>query len=159
MEKVILDVDKQSIKAFLENVSNCIIKLNDSEKVKNTHKVQTSEELIAKYQKKSGFTNIEMVIKGYELQNDLDLLRYTEGDLSALLPYIEMSEGVFTMTPSAEAEIKERFTHFMNDEDAKMYYKLEKICRLLDEVGTNNRYIHPSGNGWQVNKIMLHSKA
>jgi hypothetical protein len=63
------------------------------------------------------------------------------------------------MTPSAEAEIKERFTHFMNDEDTKMYYKLDKICRLLDEVGTNNRYIHPSGNGWQVNKIMLHSKA
>ena len=158
MERILLHRDKQSIKAFLENVSNCIDKLNQAEKVKASHKISTSDELISKYQKKSGFANVEMVIKGYELEQDLQLLRYVESDLKALLPYIEMTEGIFTMTQNAEEQITEKFSKFMNDEDAKMYYKLDKICSLLNEVGTANRYIQPTANGWSVNKLALHSK-
>jgi hypothetical protein len=158
MEKIILSTDQQSINSFLENVSNCVIKLNQAQDVKQKHKVETSSELIEKYKKKSGFSNVEMVIKGYELEQDLSLLKYAESDLNLLLQYIEAEGSLFVVPSDAEERIKERFTKYLSDEDTIKYNKLKKICTLLDEVGTLNRYIQPTPTGWKVNVIALHSK-
>jgi hypothetical protein len=158
MEKIILSTDQQSINSFLENVANCVIKLNQAQEVKQKHKVETSSELIEKYKKKSGFSNIEMVIKGYELEEDLALLKYSESDLNLLLKYIETEGSLFVLTVDAEERIKEKFTTYLSDEDTIKYNKLKKICTLLDEAGTSNRYIQPTPTGWKVNIIALHSK-
>ena len=158
MEKIIISTDQQSIKSFLENVANCVIKLNQSQEVKQKHKVESSSELIEKYKKKSGFSNIEMVIKGFELEEDFALLKYSESDLNLLLQYIETEGSLFVLTADAEKRIKEKFTTYLSDEDTIKYNKLKKICTLLDEVGTSNRYIQPTATGWQVNIIALHSK-
>lgn len=158
MEKIILSTDQQSISSFLENVANCVIKLNQAQEVKQKHKVETSSELIEKYKKKSGFSNIEMVIKGYELEQDLALLKYSESDLNLLLQYIETEGSLFIVPSDAEEKIKERFTTYLSDEDTIKYNKLKKICTLLDESGTSNRYIQPTPTGWKVNLIALHSK-
>ena len=158
MEKIILSTDQQSINSFLENVANCVIKLNQSQEVKQKHKVETSLELIEKYKKKSGFSNIEMVIKGYELEEDLALLKYSESDLNLLLQYIETEENLFVLTADAEERIKEKFTTFLSDEDTIKYNKLKKICTLLDEAGNSSRYIQPTPTGWKINVLALHSK-
>jgi hypothetical protein len=158
MEKIILSTDQQSINSFLKNVSNCVIKLNQAQEVKQKHKVETSSELIEKYKKKSGFSNVEMVIKGYELEQDLSLLKYAKSDLNLLLQYIEAEGSLFVVPSDAEERIKEKFTTYLSDEDTIKYNKLKKICTLLDEVGTLNRYIQPTPTGWKVNVIALHSK-
>lgn len=158
MKKIILSTDHQSIKSFLNNVSNCVIKLNQAQEVKQKHKVETSSELIEKYKKKSGFSNIEMVIKGYELEEDLSLLRYAESDLTALLEYIEETDGVFTETKDVFKRISEKFTTYLSNEDTIKYNKLKKICNLLNEVGTDERYLQKTPSGYQINLIALHSK-
>lgn len=158
MEKIILSTDHQSIKSFLNNISNCVIKLNQAQEVKQKHKIETSAELIEKYKKRSGFSNIEMVIKGYELEEDLALLKYAESDLSALLEYIEVTEGVYTETKDAIKQVNEKFTTYLSNEDTIKYNKLKKICNLLNEVGSDERYLQKTPSGYQINLIALHSK-
>lgn len=156
MEKVIYSIDQQTINAKIEALNSAIDFLNTKEAIKKKQDVQTQEELIETYKIKSGFSNVDMILKAFDLESDYNALK--DVDFSNLDKYIVLEKGVFKTSENALKDITEQYTEYLSEEDAAIYHKLTKIGKSMEEVKDKMRYLIKTEQGYKVNKIWLKNK-
>lgn len=156
MEKVIYSIDQQTINAKIEALNSAIDFLNTKEAIKKKQNVQTQEELIETYKIKSGFSNVDMILKAFDLESDYNALK--DVDFSNLDKYVVLEKGVFKMSENALKDIAEQYTEYLSEEDTAVYHKLMKIGKAMSELGDKTRYLIKTEQGYKVNKIWLKNK-